>query len=72
MSNMRAVFTDGFNSFWHLVFGAFAVKYNILIILFTLYQFIDMAEVNLKIDMAEFFIGYLGALLVSTHTKLLL
>jgi hypothetical protein len=30
-----------------------------------------MAEINLKIDMAEFFMGYLGALFVSTHTKLL-
>jgi hypothetical protein len=71
MSNMRAVFTDGFNSFWHLAFGAFAVKYDVVIILFAIYQLIDTSEMNLKIDMAEFFIGYLGALFVSTHTKLL-
>jgi len=67
---MRPVFTDGLNSFWHVLFGVFAVKYDILIILFTLYQFMDMGEMNMKVDLAEFFIGYLVALYVSTHAKI--
>ena len=57
----RALGTDGWNSFWHAFFGIAAYKYPVIIILYVIYQlYFDWNNVNLTIDLAEFFIA-LGA-----------
>jgi len=55
---MRWPFTDGWNSFWHVLFGAVATQFAVVGILFTLYQFWDIFEKNMLVDMGEFFCGY--------------
>ena len=55
---MRLPFADGANSFWHVFFGAVATQSMFIGILFTLYQFVDMFEKNMLVDMFEFFCGY--------------
>jgi hypothetical protein len=60
----RYIFTDGWNSFYHLMFGIFAY-YDILIIFFFIcYQFIDIHDKNLLVDIIEFFIGYIFIILL--------
>ena len=59
---MRAPFTDKWNSFWHLVFGAISVKYPFIIPLFFIYQ-ISQGKPNDIIDIIEFIIGLAIALL---------
>ena len=57
----RALGTDGWNSFWHAFFGIAAYNYPVIIILYVIYQlYFDWNNVNLTIDLAEFFIA-LGA-----------
>lgn len=58
MEKPRQLFTDGWNSFWHFVFG-FIALYNIVIsVLFILYQLYDYNDKNLFVDLFEFLIGY--------------
>ena len=57
---MRPLFTDGWNSFWHVFFGVLAIHFYIIIPVFVLYQLIDWYDVNMMIDLSEFFIGYGG------------
>ena len=54
---MRPLFTDGWNSFWHLFFGGLSVHFHIIIPAFILYQLIDWHEKNIMCDLSEFFIG---------------
>ena len=57
----RALGADGWNSFWHFFFGIAAYNYPIIILLYVVYQlYFDWNNVNLTIDLAEFFIA-LGA-----------
>jgi len=55
---MRYLFADGWNSFWHVVFGMIGGVYPIILILFILYQLIDPFEKNVWIDITEGLIGY--------------
>jgi hypothetical protein len=57
-SKHRPLFTDGWNSFWHFTFGVMAVRYLLIIPLFVAYQFIDIYEKNVWIDIGEFGIGF--------------
>jgi hypothetical protein len=55
----RGVYTDGWNSFWHIVFGILASKFPRLIItVFMAYQLFDTEETNVCIDIMEFMYGY--------------
>ena len=65
----RKLFTDGWNSFFHFIFGVISVKYKIIIILFLLYQFYDYNDVNLFVDIAEFFIGFIISEIVLYFSK---
>lgn len=56
----RALFTDGWNSFWHIFFGFLSIRFNIVIPIFIIYQLIHLYDNNLFIDLSEFFIGYLS------------
>ena len=62
---MRALFVDGWNSFWHLAFGMLAVPVPLLIPFFLLYQFVLKYDGNSIIDTLEFVIGYVTFLVVS-------
>ena len=64
---MRAIFTDGHNSFFHVIFGIIAAKYQIIVLLYVLYHCIDINEMNIKIDFAEFFIGFLAGFYIIKH-----
>ena len=55
---MRPLFTDGWNSFWHVFFGVISARYTIIIPAFILYQVIDWHDKNMLCDLNEFFIGY--------------
>ena len=55
---MRPLFTDKWNSFWHVFFGALSVHYHIIIPAFVLYQVIDWHDKNMICDLSEFFVGY--------------
>jgi len=55
---MRLPFTDGANSFWHIVLGGVATQSMFVGILFILYQVWDMFEKNFFVDVFEFFCGY--------------
>ena len=57
----RPLFTDGWNSFWHVIFGIIAVRYLFIMPIFIAYQLIDIYEVNLFVDLAEFFVGFFVA-----------
>jgi len=55
---MRFVFTDGWNSSWHVLFGMMAYYNLFVILLFAYYQFILKYDFNSAIDFAEFLAGY--------------
>ena len=56
---MRGVYTDGWNSFWHIVFGILASKFpKVIVTLFMAYQLYDSQETNVVVDIAEFMYGY--------------
>jgi hypothetical protein len=59
----RELFTDGWNSIWHVVFGMLSIRFFYIIPIFVLYQLIDIHDKNLSIDITEFFIGFLGAII---------
>jgi len=54
---MRAPFTDGWNSFWHLAFGMLAVELPWTIVPFLIYQFILKYDHNSPIDTFEYLMG---------------
>ena len=55
---MRGMFQDGFNSFWHVVFGILSYWFPIIAVTFLLYQFIQ-GKPNDLIDVMEFVAGFL-------------
>jgi hypothetical protein len=55
---MRHLFTDGWNSFWHLIFGCLSKFLWLATPVFSAYQLIDPFEQNLLVDFSEFFMGY--------------
>ena len=55
------MFTDGWNSVWHFVFGFLALKYPVFVTIFIVYQFLDIYEVNVFVDILEFLVGHLVA-----------
>jgi hypothetical protein len=61
MDKPRLLFTEGWNSFWHFIFGMVATKYFLVVILFVAYQCQDIYEKNIHIDLGEFALGYIFA-----------
>lgn len=57
------MFTDGWNSAWHFVIGLFAVKFPILVSVFIVYQFLNIYEVNVFVDVFEFLAGHVAGCL---------
>lgn len=67
----RELFTDGWNSFVHIFLGIISVRFHIIIPFFLLYQLIHYNDMNLFIDISEFFIGFIISriLLYVFHNK---
>lgn len=61
---VRLIFSDKWNSFWHVVFGVLAVRLWWIMPIFLAYQFILKYDENSVIDTAEFFVGYFFEILV--------
>jgi hypothetical protein len=55
---MRLLFVDGWNSFWHVVFGCLSVFSWKVTCLFSVYQLLDPFEQNILVDFSEFFLGH--------------
>jgi hypothetical protein len=55
---MRPVFTDGWNSFWHFVFGIIGYKFSLIVPMFLFYQYILKYDYNSEIDTLEFEAGF--------------
>ena len=61
----RELFTDGWNSFWHVIFGALSIRFFFIIPIFVIYQLIHYQDKNLFIDLTEFFIGFIGISIIN-------
>jgi hypothetical protein len=55
---MRYLFTDGFNSFTHVMFGSLSALNPLIAPFFIVYQLIFLSGWNTIIDLLEFAIGY--------------
>jgi len=60
---MRIIFTDGKNSLSHFIFGMLGVYCWPILPIYIIYQYIDITEKNVRIDLVEFFIGYIVCLM---------
>jgi hypothetical protein len=54
----RELFTDGWNSFWHVFLGILSIRFLVIVPIFVIYQLIHFYDKNLFVDIAEFFIGF--------------
>jgi hypothetical protein len=57
---MRNIWTDGWNSFWHFIFGALTYKIPVILLMFLMYQLFanqGIYEKNVSVDILEYFIG---------------
>jgi hypothetical protein len=71
MKERRPLFTDGWNSFFHVYFGGLGFAFWAVIPNFIIYQLIDYYDVNLFIDLGEFFIGLVFVwILVTTYERI--
>jgi hypothetical protein len=64
MKRSRALFTDGYNSFWHFLFGTMSFYIKYIIPIFVLYQLYDYTDVNLWVDLMEFGLGLICMLAI--------
>lgn len=55
---MRGLLADGFNSACHIILGALAFHFWMLVPIFILYQMLHPYDINLRIDICEFICGY--------------
>ena len=62
---MRELFTDGYNSLWHVIFGILTYYYSFIIVLYVLYQLMDHCDENKYIDILEYLLGLLFIMLVN-------
>ena len=62
---MRPLFSDGWNSLWHFIFGMIAAKYNIVLILFFGYEIFKHRTISQSYaSITEFFIGFIFAMIL--------
>jgi hypothetical protein len=61
---MRGLFIDGFNSFWHVIFGIITYFFPYIIIFYTLYQYNNPNDENLIIDMIEYIFGLIIIIMI--------
>jgi hypothetical protein len=57
---MRPLFTDGWNSFWHVVFGILGSKYSLILISFLVYQVVTHDPLSRSFaGILEFVVGFM-------------
>ena len=56
----RELFSDGWNSFWHVLLGILSIRFLVILPIFVIYQLINFYDKNLLVDIEEFFIGFFG------------
>ena len=61
---MRGLFSDGFNSFWHVIFGILTFYYPFIIVFYILYQYNDPSDENLIIDIGEYIAGLIIIIMI--------
>jgi hypothetical protein len=61
---MRGLFTDGFNSFWHVIFGIITFYCPYIIVFYVLYQYHDPVDKNLIIDIGEYIVGLIIIIMI--------
>jgi hypothetical protein len=62
---MRPLFSDGANSFWHVIFGILSVKYTFIMPIFLAYQLIKHNPISTSFaGISEFIVGYLIGLVL--------
>jgi hypothetical protein len=59
---MRDLFTDGWNSVWHFIFGFLGSYYRPVLDVFITYQMVDPLEHNMLIDIFEGAVGFVAGL----------
>ena len=59
----RQLFTDEWNSLWHVLLGILSIRFLVIVPIFVIYQLMDFYDKNLLVDIAEFFIGFFGIIL---------
>ena len=67
---MRDLWTDGWNSFWHFIFGALTYKIPVILVIFLVYQLVandGIYDKNVTIDILEYFIG-LTSMIAASRT----
>lgn len=69
-TNHRPLFTDGWNSIFHILFGILGAHFSIILPLFVGYQLMDIYDKNTWVDIGEFFIGYSCAIVFHQCVKL--
>ena len=58
---MRPLFTDGWNSIWHFIFGIIGSKYTIVLIIFLIYQIVKHNPISDSFaGILEFYIGFMS------------
>lgn len=71
-NRMRGLFTDGYNSMWHFIFGASSFYFTPITIIFVSYQFLVHFNSNTWIDLLEFVLGFLTVTLLSKASDIVL
>jgi len=66
---MRGLFTDGYNSLWHVLFGVITLYFPYIFIFYIFYQYSDPSDINLKIDIFEYLVGLIGIILITKNVK---
>ena len=64
-NRMRGLFTDGYNSMWHFIFGASSFYFTPITLIFVSYQLLVRVSPNTWIDLLEFVIGFVAATLLN-------
>ena len=62
----RFLFMDGLNSITHIACGIFTPWYIWLAPIFIIYEILDHDDINLSVDLAEYIVGLLGAITITS------
>ena len=64
----RPLFTDGFNSAGHILFGVITNWWLWFVPIFIIYEILDHDDINLSVDIAEYLIGLLAAISITSKS----
>jgi hypothetical protein len=64
----RPLFTDGFNSVGHVLIGVISKWWLWFVPIFIIYEILDHDDVNLSVDIAEYLIGLMAAMAITSSS----